>query len=198
MVLLRPSRRFGSNYGAGISSLYPAGPRNGSTAGAASKNDVTLSDVIRALTESFEGAQRWLLSPEEAKGMQTLLGTETVARLPCRFHCGASFGVDASSAVYGIRGHLTHEWEWRESPMDYLNPVERLHYSINQYRYRDLQAVKQKLLQFPKGATFTFALPDDFTASDRDEMLEIKDFLLKQGSRLHNSQDLYLLSRGIN
>jgi hypothetical protein len=164
--------------------------------GAASKNDVTLSDVIRALTESFEGAQGWLLSPEEAKGMQTLLGRETVARLACRFHCGASFGVDASSAVYEIRGHLTHEWEWRESPMDYLNPVERLHYSINQYRYRDLQAVKQKLLQFPKGATFTFALPDDFTASDRDEMLEIKDFLLKQGYRLHNSQDLYLLSRG--
>jgi hypothetical protein len=166
--------------------------------GTGSKIDVTLSDVIRALTEAFEDAQAWLLSPEEAKGMQTLLGAETVARLACKFHCGASFGVDASSAVYEIRGHATDEWEWRESPMDYLNPVERLHYAINQYRCSDLQAVKQKLLQFPRGATFTFAMPDDFTASDRDEMVEIKDFLLKQGYRLHNSQDLYLLSHRAN
>jgi hypothetical protein len=64
--------------------------------GTGSKIDVTLSDVIRALTEAFEDAQAWLLSPEEAKGMQTLLGAETVARLACKFHCGASFGVDAS------------------------------------------------------------------------------------------------------
>ena len=130
--------------------------------------------------------------------MQALLGPETVARLACRFHCGASFAVDAGSAVYEIRGHVADEWDWRESPMEYLNPVERLHYSINQYRCPDLQAVKHKLLQFPTGTTFTFGLPDDFTALDRDEMLDIKNFLLKRGYKLHNSQDLYLLTDRTN
>ena len=59
--------------------------------------------------------------------------------------------------------------------MEYLNPPELLHYTINQYRCDDMEALKKKLLQFPAGSTFDFAW--DFTAAERDEVTEIGTFL---------------------
>ncbi len=46
--------------------------------------------------------------------------------------------------------------------MEYLNPVERLHYSINQYWCSDPRALEQKILQFPKDSTFNFTFPGGF------------------------------------
>jgi hypothetical protein len=148
---------------------------------AATKNDAALGKIVSALTATFEGAQAWVLSPEEAARMEALLGKKTVSQLVCRFHCGASFGISPDPAVYEIRSRISEDWTRRESPMEYLNPVERLHYSINQYWCADPRALKQKILQFPKDSTFNFTFPEDFTTRDREEIAETAGLLRKHG-----------------
>src|ERR1700677_2760971 len=152
--------------------------------GAATKKDAALGEIVSALTATFEGAQAWVLSPDEAARMEALLGKKTVSELVCRFHCGASSGINPAPAVYEIRSRISEDWMRRESPMEYLNPVERLHYSINQYWCADPRALKQKILQFPKGSTFTFTFPDDFTTRDREEIAETAELLRKHGYKV--------------
>jgi hypothetical protein len=71
--------------------------------------------------------------------------------------------------------------------MEYLNLAERLHYTINQYGCNTMKDLKQKILQFPVGSTFDFAW--DFTAADRDEILEIGTFLRSHGYRVGNTHE---------
>lgn len=148
---------------------------------AATKNDTALGKIASALTATFEDAQAWVLSPEEAARMEALLGKKTVSQLVCRFHCGASFGISPDPAVYEVRSRISEDWRRRESPMEYLNPVERLHYSINQYWCADPRALEQKILQFPKDSTFNFTFPEDFTTRDREEIAEAAGLLRKYG-----------------
>ena len=151
---------------------------------AATKNDRALDKIVSALTATFEGAQAWVLSPEEAARMEALLGKKTVSQLACRFHCGASFGISPDPAVYEIRSRISEDWRRRESPQEYMNTVERLHYSINQYWCADPRGLKQKILQFPKDSTFTFTFPEDFTTRDREEIAEAAGFLRKHGYKV--------------
>jgi len=116
--------------------------------------------------------------------MEALLGKKTVSQLACRFHCGASFGISPDPAVYEIRSRISEDWRRRESPMEYLNPVERLHYSINQYWCADPRGLKQKILQFPKDSTFAFTFPEDFSTRDREEIAEAAGFLRKHGYKV--------------
>jgi hypothetical protein len=152
--------------------------------GTATKKDTALVEIVSALTATFEGAQAWVLSPDEAARMEALLGEETVSELVCRFHCGASFGINPGPAAYEIRSRITENWRRRESPMEYLNPMERLNYSINQYWCADPRALEQKILQFPRGSTFTFTFPDDFTARDREEIAETTGLLRKHAYKV--------------
>jgi hypothetical protein len=151
---------------------------------AATENDAALGKIVSALTATFEGAQAWVLSPGQAARMEALLGKKTVSQLVCRFHCGASFGINPTPAVYEIRSRINEDWRRRESPMEYLNPVEHLHYSINQYRCADSRALQQKILQFPKGSSFTFTFPEDFTTRDREGIAEAAGLLRKHGYRV--------------
>ena len=66
-------------------------------------------------------------------------------------------------------------------------PAERLRYSINQYRCADLRALKDKLLQFPEGSVFEFVY--DFSAADRDELVEISNFLWSHSYKVRNLQN---------
>jgi hypothetical protein len=70
------------------------------------------------------------------------------------------------------------------SPLEYLNPKERLRYSVSQYRCANMKALKEKLLQFPAGSEFVFAY--DFTPRERDEIVEISDFLREHGYKVAN------------
>jgi|HubBroStandDraft_1064217.scaffolds.fasta_scaffold00016_84 hypothetical protein len=177
-------------------SFVDSGAEKRVNAQAGTKDDVALSDLVRTLTETFVKAQGWLLTPEEADRMQTLLGKQTVSSLSCSFQCGVSFGISASTAAHSLYGRANKDEEGRESPMEYLNPVERLYYSVAQYRCADLRALKQKLLQFPKGSTFAFAFAEDFTAQDRDELIDISDFLSKHDYKLKSTQDWAFLLPG--
>ena len=80
---------------------------------------------------------------------------------------------------YLIYGNANQKFNRRPSPMEYLNPPERLHYSINQYNCGDLKTLKEKMLQFPADSTFGFTYW--FTARDRKEIEEIMAFLRSHG-----------------
>jgi hypothetical protein len=134
------------------------------------------------LVETFTRAQGWLLSPEEAADLQALLGEETIGRLACAFQCGGSLGTDAFAGSYAIYGRANNNFDPRLNTMEFLRPVERLYYTINQYHCDDMKALKEKILQFPKGSMFGFAY--DFSAADKDEILEIVAFLRTQGYRV--------------
>jgi hypothetical protein len=125
-------------------------------------------------------AQGWIISPEESGRLEALLGKETMSQLSCAFHCGAAIAIDAAlQHRYLIYGNANQKFNRRPSPMEYLNPPERLHYSINQYNCGDLKTLKEKMLQFPADSTFGFTYW--FTARDRKEIEEIMAFLRSHG-----------------
>jgi hypothetical protein len=49
-------------------------------------------------------------------------------------------------------------------------------YRINQYGCADLETLKDKVFQFPAGSAFGFN-PQDFSERDRNELVEIGNFL---------------------
>ncbi len=139
---------------------------------------------VNELTDAFVSAQGWVLSPEESSSLQALLGEQTASQLSCRFKCGASLGTGPSPASYAIYGKVNRRPRERA---EYMNPTERLQYFINQYRCVDMRALKQKILQLPAGSSFDFAY--DFSAADRDELVEISDFLWGHGYKVRNPQN---------
>jgi hypothetical protein len=150
--------------------------------------------LVVELMSAFEAAQGWVLTPEDERRLRTLLGEDNVRGMQCRFSCGGSLSVGPGAQMFRIVGrqHPTEEERanTRES-MEYLNSPERLRYSINQYSCADLKAFKNKLLQFPAGSTF--APYSGFSASDRDELKEIRGFLTEHGYKVSNPQDWALL-----
>jgi hypothetical protein len=160
--------------------------------GPPANDDYALYTLDTALTQAYTSALGWVLSPEEADRVQAVLGDRTASGLSCRFHCGAPLAIAPTPANYFIYGRANPSWERNE--IEFLNPVERLNYSINQYHCRDIHALKEKILQFPKGSSFDFAY--DFTAADRDELIEINDFLWKQGYKAGNPQNWSFLRPG--
>jgi hypothetical protein len=158
-------------------------------AGAPTNDDGSQNILITSLADAFARAQAWVLSREDAERLEVLLGKEKISGLSCIFSCDASVGTKPSPGDYAIYASANEGWPQRgnrERMMEYLNPVERLHYSINQYRCPDMKALKDKLLQFPAGSNFNFAW--EFTAHDRDELVEISDFLWSHGYKVRNPQ----------
>jgi len=145
--------------------------------------DMALSNLIGGLVDTFTRAQGWLLSPSEDDDLQALLGTEKMGQLACAFHCGGSLWTNnGAPSYYWIYGRMNQNFEPPLSSMEYLKPVERLYYSINQYRCDDMKALKEKISQFPKGSLFGFTY--DFSAADKDEVLEIITFLRDHGYKV--------------
>jgi hypothetical protein len=141
--------------------------------------------LVTELTDAFVSAQGWVLSPEESSGLQALLGEQAASQLSCRFKCGASLGTGPGPGSYAIYGKVNRRQQ--EPSPEYMNPTERLQYFINQYRCVDMRALKQKILQLPAGSSFDFAY--DFSAADRDELVEVSDFLWNRGYMVRNSQN---------
>jgi len=151
------------------------------------KEDRLQSALVSALVEAFASAQAWVLSPKDWNTMQALLGKEWARKAGCSFSCGTPLGIGPGPATYSVYSHAYEAWDRKTSPMEYLNPVERLRYSINQYRCADIGALKEKLLQFPAGSAFQFVY--DFSAADRDELVEISNFLWSHGYKVRNMQN---------
>ena len=141
---------------------------------------------VLALANAYTNAQAWLLSPEEAERLGTLLGKQWTSSSGCSFSCGASIAIGPSPAAYAITSHSYQPVDRRPEPLEYLSPSERLRYSINQYRCPDLRTLEDKILRFPVGSTFSFAY--DFSAADRRELVEISDFLWMHGYKVSNLQ----------
>lgn len=137
------------------------------------------------LSDAFFRAQGWLITPNDENRFTSLLGTEAIKSAACTFACGGKLGVEgpADFAIYESEPERSYN---RAPIMDYLDPQDRHRYSIRQYGCPTVQALKEKLLQFPPGSTFSFAW--DFSVRDRDELVEISGFLLKHGYRVRNSQ----------
>jgi|HubBroStandDraft_1064217.scaffolds.fasta_scaffold16833_2 hypothetical protein len=147
--------------------------------GGATTDDGAKHYLAMELTTAFEAAQKWVLTQEEEKQLETLLDQETMKALRCRFQCGGSLSVGPGPRHFTIIGNLNPTVEERDNvieSMEYLNSTERLRYRINQYGCGDLQTLKDKLLQFPEGSIFSFN-PADFSEMDRDELVEISRFL---------------------
>jgi hypothetical protein len=147
--------------------------------------DYLQSVLASALAEAFTKAQAWVITPDEARSVQQIQGAPAVPS-NCTTNCGPSLGIDPEPGAYAIYGGVNEAWSRRQSPMEYLNPSERLYYSVNQYRCADMNALERKLVQFPLGSSFSFAWGLD--SRDRQELVEISDFLWSHGYKVKNPQ----------
>lgn len=143
----------------------------------------TLAD---ALVGAFVHAQGWIVTPEDADRLEALLGKQSVAQMSCTFSCSSALGIGPTPATYAIYSSGNDPRLPNHDP-EYMNPEGRHHYSINQYRCADMRALKEKILQFPVGSSFDFAWY--FSAADRDELVEISDFLWSHGYKVRNPQN---------
>ena len=150
----------------------------------ATRAEQSIAARLIDLGNAYAKAQGWVLSPKEADAAVALLGKRWGDSTACIAHCGQSFAHGPVPSHFAIYGRM-NPWT-RTIPFEYLNPVERLHYSIDQYQCPGLRTLKEKLLQFPVGSTFDFAY--DFTARDRDEIVAIGDFLWDHGYKVRNGQ----------
>ena len=83
---------------------------------------------------------------------KTSWGEETIGGRQCTFQCVGHLSVGPSPAEYSIYGQMNptvEERQYARESMEYLNSVERLRYSINQYQCGDLRSLKSKLVEFP-------------------------------------------------
>ena len=149
--------------------------------------DGALRELWGALTDAYEKAQAWVLTPEDEARLTALLGNETIAGLKCVFHCNGTLGVGPSPGEFSI--YSSHNADWRQvqdarESMEYLDSPERLRYNINQYSCPSMNSLKQKMVQFPPGSTFAFAY--NFSREDRAEIVEIANFLWQHGYKTKN------------
>jgi hypothetical protein len=127
--------------------------------GGATTDDRAKHDLVMELTRAFEAAQGWVVTQDDEKQLDALLGQESLKGPRCGFACGASLSVGPGPGHFTIVGNPHPTEEERDNAtesMEYLNSTERLRYRINQYSCADLHTVKDKLLQFPAGSTFGF------------------------------------------
>jgi len=135
------------------------------------------SRIVADLRNALVSAQAWVLTPEDADRIQTLLKESAGSR-------NTTVGPGLGSFVIYSQAN-SRLLSPNEGP-EYMNSAERLQYQINQYRCPSMRALKEKLLQFPAGSTFSFAY--EFTASDHAELVEISDFLRSHGYKVSNPQ----------
>jgi hypothetical protein len=145
-----------------------------------SRQNRLVADLRRAIV----GAQAWMFTPKDAAHLQTLL------QEPDRSQ-NATFG--PGPGTYAIYTDRRGRFRSTNEVPEYMLAAERLRYAIDQYECRDLSTLKDKLLQFPSGSTFSFAW--EFTAADQSEIVEISDFLKSHGYRVSNRQGWSFLQK---
>jgi hypothetical protein len=158
--------------------------------GAGTPDDMAKSQLVNGLVEAFEKAQAWVLTPEDEDHLQALLNKDAISQLKCNFQCSAPLSVGPGHTEYAIYGRVNPTVEERQNAresMEYLNSSERLRYSINQYECDDLKRLKDKIIQFPPGSTFVFAY--GLSARDRNELIEISNFILDHGYKRRKVQE---------
>jgi hypothetical protein len=178
-------------------SFVSSGAEQRWNSGHATADDIPKHELVMVLTSAFEAAHGWVLSPEDERRLKTLLGDENTRVLQCRFACGASLSVGPGPGRFTIvrRTHPTDsERENRDESMEYLNSPERLRYSVNQYACANLKELEDKLLQFPRGSTFFF--DSYFSERDRDELIEIANFLMEHSYKVGNISNWPFLVTG--
>lgn len=167
--------------------LVSTGGEKRMQANAGTPEDGDLRELVGALTDAYEKAQAWVLTPADEARLTALLGDETIAGLKCVFHCGGALGVGPGPGRFSIYSNSNMDWrevqDAREA-MEYLDSTERLRFSINQYRCPGMNSLKLKMVQFPPGSTFDFAY--NFSREDRAEIVEVANFLWEHGYKTKN------------
>jgi len=143
------------------------------------QDDWQLYNLDSRLLEAYVHALGWTLSPEDAASLSKLIGDKKREGLACTFSCGSSLSVRPAPGRYYIYGGVNDPVFPVESRIDYLMPLEPFHYSVNQYQCADLKTLKQKLLQFPTGSTFSFAPTGN--GFGQGDWTEIASFLRSHG-----------------
>jgi hypothetical protein len=149
------------------------------------QEDWQLYNLDSRLLEAYEKAQGWTLTAEDVDRLAALTGDQKGHNLSCAFSCGSEASVGPAPGSYYIYGKFKDPVYPPEARIDYLMPTEKFRYSINQYRCPDLKALEQKLLQFPKGSTFSVA----HTGSSMDgwgDWRSIGEFLKSHGYSFKN------------
>ncbi len=136
------------------------------------------------LIEAYVAAQAWILTPSEEEAVRKLIGQEQSDSTACHFHCGDQLSVFAHKSQFAIYSRANDASNHVAAPLEYLNSPERLRYSVSQYSCANMKSLQEKLLQFPAGSEFTFAY--EFTPRDREEIVEISDFLRQHGYKVAN------------
>ena len=153
--------------------------------GTATRQDYALASLAQALKDAFVSAQAWVLSRKDLEDVKAIVGTEMAKELGCGFNCAESISVPDSPRQYIIYGGTNTQR--REDSMDYLNAVERLGFSVNQYKCGSMDELKRKLLQFP--AVATFYLATDPATVHREAATEIAQFLRRNGYQVQNAPE---------
>ena len=147
--------------------------------------DSQVRDLAAELRDSYTRALAWMLTPEDETRLRSLLGEKGVAGEACKFSCGSELSV-SKPATFPIYQAVT-EPRYGEPPiLDYLTNPSPHRYAVRQYSCPNLQMLKEKLLQFPAGSSFQFTW--EFTARDRDDIMEIASFLRTHGYKVNNVQ----------
>lgn len=146
-----------------------------------SQNDWLLYSLDSRLLEAYARAQGWTLSPEDVLSLSKLIGDKKTEELACAFRCGSAVSVGPKPADYTIYGRVTDRVYPPENRIEYLISTEPFQYSVNQYQCASLKTLKQKLLQFPAGSTFSFAHAG--SGLDQGDWATISAFLRSNGYR---------------
>jgi hypothetical protein len=162
-------------------------------------DDWQLYNLNSKLLEAFVKAQAWTLTPDDVVSLSKLIGDKATEGFACTFSCGNPFSVGPAPGNYIIYAGVNDPVFPVESGLDYLMPAEPFYYSVNQYRCADLKALKQKLLEFPAGSTFSFGRTstgvDHFNQGD---WTKISAFLRSHGYLVENPQGQSFLDSAKN
>ena len=149
------------------------------------QDDWQLYNLDSTLFGAYVNAQGWTLSPEDVDSLSKLMDDKKRERLACTFSCGSQLSIGPAPGNYYIYGRVNDPVFPVDARIDYLMPTEPFHYSVDQYRCANLEALEQKLLQFPAGSTFSIAHTGDLHDGQGD-WTNISAFLKRHGYSFKN------------
>ncbi len=148
------------------------------------QDDYQLQRLDSQLFEAFVAAHAWTLSANDVDKLSKLVGMKAVEQAACTFSCGGELSVGPEPGKFLIFGHAQDPVFGEDARIDYLMSEEPTHYSIHQYGCANLKCLEQKLLQFPKGSTFSIA--HTATGDEQGDWTQISAFLKKHGYSFKN------------
>ncbi len=160
------------------------GSKTGGGNGPTAQQYYYLSGLDSSLQNTYTSAHGWVLSPEDVHNFLTLQGhKQTEGEAACTFACGGHLSIGPAPATFAIYGTVTQPDYALNNRVDYLKTTEPYQYQIHQYACSNLQSLKEKILQFPRGSQFDFAWTG--AGNDAGDWPSISDFLLTSGYAIH-------------